>query len=98
MQNTMQAHIHGSTYGADGTVSCCFNVGVDVKIKRTWWQDKGLSYTASGYGKRIPTEYMVKFNDKWRRVYCKIYSNSGTLYIGRLNEFGERLIVQINAD
>ena len=96
--NTIQAYIHGSTYDTNGVASCCFTVGVDVKIKRTWWQDKSLSYTATGYGKRIPTQYMVKFNGKWRRVYCRIYSNNGTLYIGRLNEHGERLIVQINAD
>lgn len=36
---------------------------------------------ASGYGSRIPVAYMVKWNNRWRRVYCMIYSNSGTLYI-----------------
>jgi hypothetical protein len=56
----------------------------DVKISPLWWQERGLSYTASGYGKRIPTTYMVKWRNKWRRVYCCIYSNIGKLYIGRL--------------
>jgi hypothetical protein len=42
-----------------------------------------LTYTASGYGARIPTEYMVWSVGRWRRVYCRIYSNNGTLYIGR---------------
>lgn len=98
MSNTMQAYIHGSTYGADGTISCCFTVAVDVRIKRTWWQDKGLSFTASGYGKCIPTQYMVKFNGKWRRVYCRIYSNSGTLYIGKLPKYGERLHARIDTE
>ncbi len=42
----------------------------------------GLSYTATGYGSKIPTEYMVKtIDNKWRRVYCCIFSNSGTLYV-----------------
>lgn len=41
----------------------------------------GLSFTASGYGEKIPTEYMVKWRNRWRRVYCRIFSNSGTLYI-----------------
>jgi len=42
----------------------------------------GLSWTATGYGTKIPTRYMVRTIDsKWRRVYCCIYSNSGTLYV-----------------
>lgn len=46
------------------------------------WQKMGLSYTTSGYGKKIPTRYMVRtINNKWRRVYCAVYSNSGTLYV-----------------
>ena len=49
--------------------------------KPTWWQDRGLSYTASGYGRKIPTSYMVKHNNRLKRVYCAIFSNSGTLYI-----------------
>jgi hypothetical protein len=42
----------------------------------------GLSWTATGYGKKIPTRYMVRTVDnKWRRVYCAIYSNVGTCYV-----------------
>ena len=38
--------------------------------------------TRTGYGKRIPTEYMVKLpGSHWRRVYCYIFSNSGTCYV-----------------
>jgi len=51
-----------------------------------WWQERGLSYTASGYGKRIPTTKMVRYQGKWRRVYCCIYSNVGTCYIGKLSD------------
>lgn len=54
--------------------------------KPLWWQDRGLSFTASGYGKRIPTRYMVRYKGKLRRVYCCIYSNSGTCYIGKLSD------------
>ena len=43
----------------------------------------GLAWTASGYGARIPMPYMVRVHGKWRRVYCRIYSNIGTLFIGR---------------
>lgn len=56
---------------------------VEYKEKPLWWQTRGLSFTASGYGARIPTKYMVKYNKKWRRVYCIVYSNSGTLFIGK---------------
>jgi hypothetical protein len=49
---------------------------------------QGLQYTASGYGSRIPTEHMVQHEGKWRRVYCAIFSNVGTLYIGRFNAPG----------
>jgi hypothetical protein len=54
---------------------------VETKEELLWWQEKGLSFTASGYGRRIPTRYMVKFKNRWRRVYCCIYSNNGTSYI-----------------
>lgn len=48
-----------------------------------WWQTKGLSYTASGYGRKIPTQHMVKLlgSSRWRRVYCCIHSNIGTCYV-----------------
>ena len=42
----------------------------------------GLSYTATGYGEKIPMPYKVRTIDqKWRRVYCRIFSNVGTLYV-----------------
>jgi hypothetical protein len=42
----------------------------------------GLSVDSTGYGSKIPTRYMVRTIDsKWRRVYCAIYSNIGTLYV-----------------
>lgn len=50
-----------------------------------WWHLKGLSFTRSGYGSRIPTRHMVKIpgSPRWRRVYCCIWSNSGTCYVER---------------
>ena len=62
-----------------------------------WWQDRGLSFTATGYGSRIPTRYMVKFNGRWRRVYCRQYSNIGTLYIGKLSPLDENITVSVEA-
>lgn len=50
-----------------------------------WWQKQGLSYTATGYGRKIPTRHMVQVNGKWRRVYCCQISNAGTCYIGNID-------------
>jgi len=49
--------------------------------KPLWWQERGLSYTATGYGSKIPTQYMVKHSGRMKRVYCRIFSNAGSLYI-----------------
>lgn len=51
------------------------------RVKLLKWQKLGLSFTASGYGRRIPTSRMIRLNGRWRRVYCCIFSNSGTCYV-----------------
>lgn len=89
----MRAYVHGHATRADGTKDSFFTVSVEIKEKPLWWQERGLSYTTTGYGSKIPTRYMVKFNDKWRRVYCMQYSNVGTLYIGNRKD---NLIVDID--
>lgn len=43
-------------------------------------------HTASGYGGRIPTQYMIKYLGRWRRVLAMVYGNSGSLYV---NEGGQ---------
>jgi len=35
----------------------------------------------TGYGSKIPTRYMLKMDNRWYRVYCICYSNSGSLYV-----------------
>ena len=39
--------------------------------------------TANRYGSKIPTMRMVRLpgSRRWRRVYCCIWSNSGTRYV-----------------
>ena len=39
--------------------------------------------TATGYGNKIPTRHLVKIegNNHYKRVFCRIYSNCGTLYV-----------------
>lgn len=65
---------------------------LEVKTKTLWWQECGLSYTATGYGSKIPTTKMVRLPGEkiWRRLYCMIWSNSGTCYFIKK---GERVIV-----
>jgi hypothetical protein len=46
-----------------------------------WWHLKRLQYTASGYGRKIPTTKMVKLNGRLYRIYCSIYSNCGSCWI-----------------
>ena len=53
----------------------------------------GLSYTATGYGDKLPTPYMVRYTGRWRRVYCRIFSNIGTLYIQAPKSPKNRIIV-----
>lgn len=74
-------------------------VRVPAKQELLWWQKKGLSYTASGYGRRIPTTWMIQIPGKsaWRRVYCCIYSNSGTCYVdGPKDENGKKTWIVVN--
>ena len=78
--------IHGNSTNLDGTKCAFWCTEVESKHAPLWWHDRGLMQTATGYGKRIATATMVKFNGKWRRVYCCIYSNIGTCYIGKLSD------------
>lgn len=46
-----------------------------------WWHLRGLQQTASGYGRKLATAYMLDCEDgKRRRLYCCCFSNSGTVY------------------
>lgn len=56
---------------------------VEAKESPMPHHERGLSWTATGYGERIPTTHMVRVANRWRRVYAFQISNSGTLYIGR---------------
>ena len=87
----MQAIINRKSVFLENKWSHSFET-LECKIDTLLWQEKGLQYTASGYGSKIPTRYKVKHNNRWKRVYCCIYGNSGTLYI---MQGKDRLIVDI---
>jgi len=90
----MKAYVHGYSEN-NGVKDSFFTTSVECKESPLWFHKRGLQQTASGYGKRLVTPYMVKFNDKWRRVYCCQFSNNGTLYIGKLTD---NLIVGIEQE
>jgi hypothetical protein len=68
----------------------CETIEIELFDRPLEWQLQGLSPTRSGYGSKIPTRWAVNYLGKNRRVYCTIYSNSGTCWI-TVN--GQRLIV-----
>lgn len=45
------------------------------------WQKRGLQYTATGYGAKIPTSKKIRIFGRDHRIYCTIYSNAGTCWI-----------------
>ena len=45
------------------------------------WQERGLMYTPTGYGTKIPTRKQLFVLNRWRRVYSDIFANSGTAYV-----------------
>jgi len=64
----------------------------ETKIQGTRETDSPqYNQTASGYGTKIPTSRMIKVEDRWRRIYCTIYSNAGSCWI-TVN--GEKLFIR----
>jgi hypothetical protein len=37
--------------------------------------------TVTGYGRKIPTCFMLRYGQRWHRVYMMQYGNAGTPYI-----------------
>lgn len=82
----MKAYIQTSCARPDGTRDTFLTVSVDAKVDELPWQKAGLSFTATGYGRRIPSRYKVFYRGKWRRVYVRRISNAGTAYLGNLQD------------
>ena len=61
-------------------------VSVPAEYRPLWYHEKGLMQTRTGYGQRLTTGNVVLWpgpdgRQRWRRVYCCCFSNSGTCYI-----------------
>ena len=48
--------------------------------KFLYWQKMGLQQTASGYGSKLTTPWMINFEGRLHRIYAVCWSNSGTCY------------------
>ena len=86
------AFLHGKSIRPDGSFDSLWTNEVPARDAPLPHHRAGLTWTASGYGSRIPSRTMVRFNGRWRRVYVRIYSNNGTAYIDAPK--GEMIIVQ----
>lgn len=53
--------------------------------KPLWWQKQGLQQTASGYGRKLTTEYVLTVAGEKRayRVYAICFSNVASFYVLR---------------
>lgn len=92
----MHAYLKTCAVRPDGTRDSFLTQSVPVKHAPMPHHLAGLTWTASGYGARIPMPYMVQVFGKWRRIYCRIYSNIGTLFIGR--KYDGTQIIDIEKD
>ena len=54
---------------------------IEVPFKET--DEPRSGRTVSGYGRKLPTRYMVHWKGRWRRVYVAQLSNAGSAYIGK---------------
>jgi hypothetical protein len=64
----------------------------EFERKPLWWHNKGLSETATGYGRKLTSAHCVRLpSGKRYRVYVTCFSNSGTAWI---QSAGRHLIVR----
>ena len=61
-------------------------------INPLWYHLQNIQQTATGFGEKLSTEYMVEYLGRKRRIYVSQHSNVGTAYI---NVKGEKVIVEI---
>lgn len=54
---------------------------LDMRDEPLEWQKQGLSYTASGYGSKIPTSKVIYCFGKRHRMYACCFSNSASCYV-----------------
>ena len=46
-----------------------------------WWQEQGLTQTATGYGVKLTTRRKIRYKGRLRRVYATCFSNVASCWI-----------------
>ena len=64
-----------------------------VERRPLWFHERNLMQTASGYGRTLKTQYVIRVDKKWHRVYVCQLSNSGTAFI---KKGGKNIVVDID--
>ena len=82
----MQAYLQHDSYEYRNGNSGCFRTeSVECKESLLPHHKLGLNYTATGYGNKLPTRYMVKVDNglskRWYRVYSTCHSNVSSEYV-----------------
>ena len=67
---------HGSIPGAGYIIADV----KDLVCSPLYWQRRGLSETASGYGAKLTTRYMIIMNNRLYRVYATCYGNAASTW------------------
>lgn len=75
-----QAYLH---FGGAGTVGYPFSPRQTVRVPMKTTGTPRSERSDTGYGAKLPTQYMVKWEGRWRRVYVCNFGNAGTPYIGK---------------
>lgn len=47
----------------------------------TWWHKKGLMQTATGYGNKLTTRHMIRYQNQNYRVYAICHGNCASHYV-----------------
>jgi hypothetical protein len=55
----------------------------ETKEAPLWFHLRGLSETATGYGRKLRSTRMLRIvgESRWRRIYVVCYSNAGSAYV-----------------
>lgn len=67
----------------------------DALVNAVKITDAPPSPSATGYGGKIPTRYMLHIGKRWHRVYMMQYGNSGTPYV---RKGGDDLVLEVNTE
>lgn len=52
----------------------------ELIVDQPEWMQRGLTQTASGYGKKLNSGLKISFNGKLYRLYTTIFSNNGSIW------------------